>query len=182
MATSTKERVLLRLFPPTAQPARRSPALRSVPRSWRRSTPTGGPASTLCLGMLYLKDNPLLRQPQAGAHEVPTAGPRARMPARPLRIFTSTVDHQVRIECHLYLGPGPRGAGGPVQAYLEGTYSRYTPDKTEDTAGLQRFFKQFSFPADRQHATPETPGSIHEGGELGYSISHAYGTVYDHPT
>src|SRR6202023_3728076 len=68
------------------------------------------------------------------------------------------------------------------QAYLEGTYSEIYPEKSEDAAGLQRFFKQFSFPGGiGSHATPETPGSIHEGGELGYSISHAYGTVYDNP-
>ena len=68
------------------------------------------------------------------------------------------------------------------QAYLEGTYSEVYPDKSEDLAGLQRFFKQFCFPGGiGSHATPETPGSIHEGGELGYSLSHAYGTVFDHP-
>jgi xylulose-5-phosphate/fructose-6-phosphate phosphoketolase len=68
------------------------------------------------------------------------------------------------------------------QAYLEGTYSEIYPEKSEDAAGLQRFFKQFSFPGGiGSHATPETPGSIHEGGELGYSISHAYGAAYDHP-
>jgi xylulose-5-phosphate/fructose-6-phosphate phosphoketolase len=68
------------------------------------------------------------------------------------------------------------------QAYLEGTYSEIYPEKSEDAPGLQRFFKQFSFPGGiGSHATPETPGSIHEGGELGYSVSHAYGTVYDHP-
>ena len=68
------------------------------------------------------------------------------------------------------------------QAYLEGTYSEVYPDKSEDLAGLQRFFKQFSFPGGiGSHATPETPGSIHEGGELGYSVSHAFGTVFDHP-
>src|ERR1019366_338458 len=67
-------------------------------------------------------------------------------------------------------------------AYLEGTYSEVYPDKSQDLAGMQRFFKQFSFPGGiGSHATPETPGSIHEGGELGYSISHAYGTVYDRP-
>jgi xylulose-5-phosphate/fructose-6-phosphate phosphoketolase len=67
-------------------------------------------------------------------------------------------------------------------AYLEGTYSEIYPDKSEDLAGLKRFFKQFSFPGGiGSHATPETPGSIHEGGELGYCLSHAYGTVYDNP-
>ena len=79
-------------------------------------------------------------------------------------------------------GPGHGAPAVLSQAYLEGTYSEVYSDKSEDLAGLQRFFKQFSFPGGiGSHATPETPGSIHEGGELGYSISHAYGTVYDHP-
>ena len=73
-------------------------------------------------------------------------------------------------------GPGHGAPAVLSQAYLEGTYSEVYPDKSEDAAGLQRFFKQFSFPGGiGSHATPETPGSIHEGGELGYSVSHAYG-------
>jgi xylulose-5-phosphate/fructose-6-phosphate phosphoketolase len=79
-------------------------------------------------------------------------------------------------------GPGHGAPAVLSNAYLEGTYSEIYPDKTEDIAGMQRFFKQFSFPGGiGSHSTPETPGSIHEGGELGYSISHAYGTVFDNP-
>ena len=79
-------------------------------------------------------------------------------------------------------GPGHGAPSVLSQAYLEGTYSEVYPDKSEDVAGLQRFFKQFSFPGGiGSHATPEMPGSIHEGGELGYSLSHAFGTVFDHP-
>ncbi|HTR22398.1 MAG TPA: phosphoketolase family protein, partial [Terriglobales bacterium] len=79
-------------------------------------------------------------------------------------------------------GPGHGAPAVLSNAYLEGTYSEVYPEKSEDLAGMQRFFKQFSFPGGiGSHATPETPGSIHEGGELGYSISHAYGTVFDHP-
>src|SRR5207244_2336399 len=79
-------------------------------------------------------------------------------------------------------GPGHGAPAVLSQAYLEGTYSEIYPDKSEDLAGMQRFFKQFSFPGGiGSHATPETPGSIHEGGELGYSVSHAYGSVYDRP-
>jgi xylulose-5-phosphate/fructose-6-phosphate phosphoketolase len=79
-------------------------------------------------------------------------------------------------------GPGHGAPAVLSNAYLEGTYSEIYPDKSEDVAGMQHFLKQFSFPGGiGSHATPETPGSIHEGGELGYSISHAYGTVYDHP-
>ena len=79
-------------------------------------------------------------------------------------------------------GPGHGAPAVLSQAYLEGTYSEIYPDKSEDLDGMQRFFKQFSFPGGiGSHATPETPGSIHEGGELGYSISHAFGTVFDRP-
>jgi xylulose-5-phosphate/fructose-6-phosphate phosphoketolase len=79
-------------------------------------------------------------------------------------------------------GPGHGAPGVLGPAYLEGTYSEIYPDKSEDAAGMQRFFKQFSFPGHvGSHVTPETPGSIHEGGELGYSLSHAYGMALDHP-
>ena len=72
------------------------------------------------------------------------------------------------------------GVLAPV--YLEGTYSEIYPDKSEDVEGMRRFFKQFSFPGGiGSHCTPETPGSIHEGGELGYSISHAFGAAFDNP-
>lgn len=79
-------------------------------------------------------------------------------------------------------GPGHGAPGLISNFYLEGTYSEVYPDKSEDLHGLQKFFKQFSFPGGiGSHMTPETPGSIHEGGELGYSISHAFGAVFDHP-
>jgi xylulose-5-phosphate/fructose-6-phosphate phosphoketolase len=79
-------------------------------------------------------------------------------------------------------GPGHGAPAILSQAYLEGTYSEVYPDKSEDLAGMQRYFKQFSFPGNiGSHATPETPRSIHEGGELGYSLSHAYGAVHDNP-
>ena len=79
-------------------------------------------------------------------------------------------------------GPGHGAPAVLSQGYLEGTYSEIYPEKSEDLAGMQRFLKQFSFPGGiGSHATPETPGSIHEGGELGYSLSHAFGTVFDNP-
>ena len=79
-------------------------------------------------------------------------------------------------------GPGHGAPGVLAPAYLEGTYSEVYPDKSEDAEGLQKFFKQFSFPGHiGSHVTPETPGSIHEGGELGYSLSHAYGAAFDNP-
>ena len=79
-------------------------------------------------------------------------------------------------------GPGHGAPGVLGPAYLEGTYSEVYPDKSEDAEGMQKFFKQFSFPGHiGSHVTPETPGSIHEGGELGYSLSHAYGAALDNP-
>src|SRR6516165_2145168 len=138
----------------------------------------------LCLGMLYLKANPLLREPLVLEH----------IKARLLGHWGSdagqafTYVHFNRLikkyDLNAIFVSGP-GHGAPAvlsQAYLEGRYSEVYPEKSEDIAGLQRFFRQFSFPGGiGSHATPETPGSIHEGGELGYSISHAYGTVYDNP-
>ena len=79
-------------------------------------------------------------------------------------------------------GPGHGAPGVLGPAYLEGTYSEIYPDKSEDEEGMRKFFKQFSFPGHiGSHVTPETPGSIHEGGELGYSLSHAYGMAFDNP-
>ena len=79
-------------------------------------------------------------------------------------------------------GPGHGAPGVLGPAYLEGTYSEIYPDKSQDAEGMQKFFKQFSFPGHiGSHVTPETPGSIHEGGELGYSLSHAYGMALDNP-
>jgi xylulose-5-phosphate/fructose-6-phosphate phosphoketolase len=138
----------------------------------------------LCMGMIYLKENPLLRKALKAEH----------IKARLLGHWGSdagqafTYVHFNRLinkyDLNAIFVSGP-GHGAPAvlsQAYLEGTYSEIYPDKSEDLAGMQRFFKQFSFPGGiGSHATPETPGSIHEGGELGYSLSHAYGTVYDQP-
>jgi xylulose-5-phosphate/fructose-6-phosphate phosphoketolase len=138
----------------------------------------------LCVGMLYLKDNPLLRKPlkleQTKARLLGHWGSDAG------QSFTYTHFNRLinKYDLNAIFISGP-GHGAPAvisQGYLEGTYSEVYPDKSEDLAGMQRFFKQFSFPGGiGSHATPETPGSIHEGGELGYSVSHAYGTVYDRP-
>ncbi len=138
----------------------------------------------LCVGMLYLKDNPLLRKPlkleQTKARLLGHWGSDAG------QSFTYTPFNRLinKYDLNAIFISGP-GHGAPAvlsQAYLEGTYSEVYPDKSEDLAGMQRFFKQFSFPGGiGSHATPETPGSIHEGGELGYSVSHAYGSVYDRP-
>jgi XFP N-terminal domain len=138
----------------------------------------------LCLGMLYLKDNPLLREPLKAEHT------KSRLLGHwgsdSGQAFTyihfNRLINKYDLNAIFISGPGHGAPAVLSQAYLEGTYSEIYPDKSEDLAGMQRFFKQFSFPGGiGSHATPETPGSIHEGGELGYSTSHAYGTVYDNP-
>ena len=138
----------------------------------------------LCLGMLYLKENPLLREPLKTEHT------KSRLLGHwgsdSGQAFTyihfNRLINKYDLNAIFISGPGHGAPAVLSQAYLEGTYSEIYPDKSEDLAGMQRFFKQFSFPGGiGSHATPETPGSIHEGGELGYSISHAYGTVYDNP-
>jgi xylulose-5-phosphate/fructose-6-phosphate phosphoketolase len=139
----------------------------------------------LCLGMLYLKDNPLLREPLKLEHT------KARLLGHwgsdAGQSFTyihfNRLIKKYDLNAIYISGPGHGAPAVLSQAYLEGTYSEVYPDKSEDIAGMKRFFKQFSFPGGvGSHATPETPGSIHEGGELGYSISHAFGTVYDNPS
>ena len=151
--------------------------LRKVDAYWRASL-------YLCLGMLYLKDNPLLREPLKLEHTKPRL--LGHWGSDPGQSFTYTHFNRLinKYDLNAIFVSGP-GHGAPAvlsQAYLEGTYSEVYPDKSEDLSGMQRFFKQFSFPGGiGSHATPETPGSIHEGGELGYSVSHAFGTVLDHP-
>ena len=154
-----------------------SDELRNIDAYWRASL-------YLCLGMLYLKENPLLRQPlrleqtkpRLLGHWGSDAGQSFTY------IHFNRLINKYALSAIFISGPGHGAPAVLSNAYLEGTYSEVYPDKSEDVAGMQRFFKQFSFPGGiGSHATPETPGSIHEGGELGYSVSHAYGTVYDHP-
>ena len=138
----------------------------------------------LCLGMLYLKDNPLLREPLRLEHTKPRLLGHWGSDAG--QCFTyihfNRLIKKYDLNAVYISGPGHGAPAVLSQAYLEGTYSEVYPDKSQDLAGMQRFFKQFSFPGGiGSHATPETPGSLHEGGELGYSLSHAYGTVYDNP-
>ena len=150
--------------------------LRKADAYWRASL-------YLCLGMLYLKDNPLLREPLKLEHTKPRL--LGHWGSDPGQSFSYTHFNRLikKYDLNAIFISGP-GHGAPAvlsQAYLEGRYSEIYPDKSEDLRGMQRFFKQFSFPGGiGSHATPETPGSIHEGGELGYSISHAFGTVFDH--
>ncbi len=141
-------------------------------------------ANYLAVGMIYLRDNPLLREPLR--HEDVKARLLGHWGSSPGQAFTWA--HANRVIRHrdldmIYLsGPGHGAPGVLGPTYLDGTYSEVYPDKSQDAEGMQRFFKQFSFPGHiGSHCTPETPGSIHEGGELGYVLSHACGAVFDNP-
>ena len=141
-------------------------------------------ANYLAVGMIYLQDNPLLREPLRPEHIKNRL--LGHWGSSPGQSFIWTHANRL-IRLHqldmIYLsGPGHGAPGmlGPV--YLDGSYSEVYPDKSQDVIGLKRFFKQFSFPGHiGSHCTPETPGSIHEGGELGYVLSHACGAIFDNP-
>jgi xylulose-5-phosphate/fructose-6-phosphate phosphoketolase len=138
----------------------------------------------LSVGMIYLRDNPLLQEllePQHVKHRL--LGHWGASPA--LSFVWAHLNRVIRrddLDMIFMAGPGHGAPGVLGPAYLEGTYSEVYPDKSEDVEGMRKFFKQFSFPGHiGSHVTPETPGSIHEGGELGYSLSHAYGAALDNP-
>ena len=138
----------------------------------------------LSVGMIYLRDNPLLREPLCIAHvKHRLLGHWGASPA--LSFVWAHLNRVIRrddLDVVFMAGPGHGAPGVLGPTYLEGTYSEIYPDKSEDAQGMQKFFKQFSFPGHiGSHVTPETPGSIHEGGELGYSLSHAYGACLDNP-
>jgi xylulose-5-phosphate/fructose-6-phosphate phosphoketolase len=138
----------------------------------------------LSVGMIYLRDNPLLREPLKIEHvKHRLLGHWGASPALSfiwVHLNRMIVAHDLDVIFVTGPGHGAPGVLGP--AYLEGTYSEIYPDKSEDAEGMRKFFKQFSFPGQiGSHVTPETPGSIHEGGELGYSLSHAYGMALDNP-
>jgi xylulose-5-phosphate/fructose-6-phosphate phosphoketolase len=138
----------------------------------------------LILGMLYLEDNPLLREPLQPAHiKSRLLGHWGSSPGQAfIWIHLSRVIKKHDLNMIFLSGPGHGAPGVLAPVYLEGSYTEVFPDKQEDIHGLKKFFKQFSFPGGiGSHCTPETPGSIHEGGELGYSISHAFGSVFDNP-
>jgi xylulose-5-phosphate/fructose-6-phosphate phosphoketolase len=138
----------------------------------------------LAVGMIYLRDNPLLREPlEVGHVKHRLLGHWGSSPGLSfVWVHLNRVIRKYGLDVVYVAGPGHGAPGVLGPAYLEGTYSEIYPDKSRDEEGLRRFFKQFSFPGHiGSHVTPETPGSIHEGGELGYSLSHAYGMVFDNP-
>ncbi len=138
----------------------------------------------LAAGMIYLQDNPLLHEPLQPAHiKNRLLGHWGTSPGLSF-IYThvNRVINKFNLNAIYLAGPGHGAPGVLAPVYLEGSYAEIYTDKTEDLAGMRAFFRQFSFPGGiGSHCTPETPGSIHEGGELGYSVSHAYGAVLDNP-
>ncbi len=138
----------------------------------------------LCLGMLYLKSNPLLKEPLKPEHlKTRLLGHWGSDPGMAFAyVHLNRLIKKYNQSMIFLAGPGHGAPAVISHAYLEGTYSETYPDKSEDEEGMGKFFKQFSFPGGiGSHATPETPGSIHEGGELGYSVSHAFGAAFDNP-
>jgi xylulose-5-phosphate/fructose-6-phosphate phosphoketolase len=154
-----------------------SEALEQLNTWWRA-------ANYLSVGQIYLLDNPLLKEPLTKEHIKPRLlGHWGTTPG--LNFIYAHLNRVIRdrdLNAIYITGPGHGGPGMVANAYLDGTYSEIynTIDKTED--GVRRLFRQFSFPGGiPSHAAPETPGSIHEGGELGYALSHAYGAAFDNP-
>jgi xylulose-5-phosphate/fructose-6-phosphate phosphoketolase len=141
-------------------------------------------ANYLSVGQIYLLDNPLLEKPLELAHVKPRLlGHWGTTPGLNfVYVHANRVIKSHDLNAIYIAGPGHGGPGVVANAYLEGTYSEIYPSVSRDKSGLQRLFRQFSFPGGiPSHAAPETPGSIHEGGELGYSIAHAFGAAFDNP-
>src|SRR5260221_5950858 len=144
----------------------------------------GRAANYLSVGQIYLYDNPLLKRvlkiedvkPRLLGHWGTTPGLNF------IYVHLNRVIKEQDLNMIFIAGPGHGGPGVVANTYLEGTYSEIYPNISQDERGIKRLFKQFSFPGGiPSHAAPETPGSIHEGGELGYSLSHAYGAAFDNP-
>ena len=151
--------------------------LRLIHAYWRA-------ANYLSVGQIYLRDNPLLREPLRLEHVKPRL--LGHWGTTPGLNFIYAHFNRLIVERDLdaiyVAGPGHGGPGVVANAYLEGTYSEVYPAVARNTAGLKRLFTQFSYPGGiPSHVAPETPGSIHEGGELGYSLLHAYGAAFDNP-
>ena len=151
--------------------------LRKVDAYWRA-------CNYLCVGMLYLLENPLLREPLKPEHiKNRLLGHWGSDPGQTFAwVHLNRLIKKYDLDLIYISGPGHGAPATLSNSYLEGVYSEVYPDKSEDVAGMQKFFKQFSFPGGiGSHCTPETPGSIHEGGELGYSLSHGFGAAFDNP-
>ncbi len=151
--------------------------LQSIDAYWRA-------CNYLAASMIYLRDNPLLKQPLKSEHiKQRLLGHWGSSPGLSFTyVHMNRLINKYDLNTIFLAGPGHGAPGVLAPIYLEGTYSEVYPNKGEDEEGLRQFFKEFSFPGGiGSHCTPEMPGSIHEGGELGYSISHAFGAAYDNP-
>ncbi len=160
----------------TAQPLS-SDELSRINAYWRA-------ANYLSVGQIYLLDNPLLKEPLTLDHVKPRLlGHWGTTPG--LNFIYAHLNRVIKrddLQVIYLAGPGHGGPGLVANTYLEGTYSEFYPNISQDAEGMRKLFKQFSFPGGiPSHVAPETPGSIHEGGELGYALSHAYGAVFDNP-
>ena len=154
-----------------------SEELRKIHAYWRACT-------YLAAGMIYLRSNPLLREPLKPEHiKKRLLGHWGTSPGLSfMYVHLNRLINKYDLDAIFLAGPGHGAPGVLAPTYLEGTYSEVYPTKAEDEDGMREFFKEFSFPGGiGSHCTPETPGSIHEGGELGYSISHAFGAAFDNP-
>ena len=141
-------------------------------------------ANYLAVGMIYLQDNPLLSEPLRPEHiKNRLLGHWGSSPGQAfIWAHANRLIREHNLDMIYLSGPGHGAPGVLGPTYLDGSYSEIYPDKSQDAEGMRRFFKQFSFPGHiGSHCTPETPGSIHEGGELGYVLSHACGAVFDNP-
>ena len=141
-------------------------------------------ANYLSIGQIYLYDNPLLREPLTLDHVKPlVVGHWGTTPGQNfIYVHLNRVIKKYDLDMFYVAGPGHGGPAIVGNVYLEGTWSEIYPNVTQDEAGLKKLFTQFSFPGGiSSHVAPTTPGSIHEGGELGYSLSHAFGAVFDNP-
>jgi xylulose-5-phosphate/fructose-6-phosphate phosphoketolase len=151
--------------------------LRKIDAWWRA-------ANYLSVGQTYLYDNPLLKKPLKKEHVKPRlVGHWGTTPGLNfIYVHLNRVIKERDLNMIYIIGPGHGGPGIVANTWLEGTYSEIYPNILQDEEGMKKLFKQFSFPGGiPSHVAPETPGSIHEGGELGYALSHAYGAAFDNP-
>jgi xylulose-5-phosphate/fructose-6-phosphate phosphoketolase len=162
---------------PSPQRTLTSEELRRMDAYWRA-------CNYLCTGMIYLRENPLLKEPLRPEHfKNRLLGHWGSDPGQSFTwVHLNRVIRKYDLDMIYISGPGHGAPAVISNCYLEGTYSEVYPEKTQDAAGMLNLFRAFSFPGQLgSHCTPEVPGSIHEGGELGYSVSHAFGAAFDNP-
>ena len=176
-SSAVKKLTNTRNAPSTANGPLEAVLLRKIDAWWRA-------ANYLSVGQTYLYDNPLLKKPLTREHVKPRlVGHWGTTPGLNfIYVHLNRVIKERDVNMIYIIGPGHGGPGIVANTWLEGTYSEIYPNISQDEEGMKKLFKQFSFPGGiPSHVAPETPGSIHEGGELGYALSHAYGAAFDSP-